>query len=190
MSISSISSTLPFAGVLGQRRWPVEHPPQRAGAEVVALVEALADVLGAAVAGTHRLRVAEPAEGVESPLQVLALAARMDHVGDEQPFEDHGGGACQLALARSGFAAHQQRPLRGQRGTHRPGRGFVETVHRRRPRTVLRQGDFVAGNIGDGGGVHGLLASCSGMVRKLRMMAWKLSSSLTSSADGPPVGLK
>jgi hypothetical protein len=146
LSISSISSTLPFSGVqperwlrlhalltaelvLLQRRLPVENPPQRAGAEVVALREALPDFLGRVAAGAHRLRVAEPAERVEAPLQILALAARVHHLGNEQPAQHLGRRARQLALARAGFAAHQQGSLRRQRGAHGPYCFRVEAVN-------------------------------------------------------------
>ncbi|KFB74317.1 MAG: hypothetical protein AW09_000394 [Candidatus Accumulibacter phosphatis] len=97
----------------------------------------------------------------------------MHHFGDEQPFQDLGGRARQLALARAGLATYQQRPLCRQRGTYRPGRIFVETVYRRRPRTALWQRDLVEEDAGNDRGVHGFLASCSGMVRKFRITVLK-----------------
>jgi hypothetical protein len=92
----------------------------------------VAPVLGNVTLPEH-LGLSEPRDRVVVVQQVGAFAPRVDHFVQKRNAQNMRSGASQLALADSGFASDQQRPVGSQCRTDRPEIVFLETMARRGP---------------------------------------------------------
>ncbi len=113
------------------RRLGIERPPDHAGVDVV---DERATLL--------RLRIAQAANRVEGPEQILGLRLGCDGALVVAQARDAGDRAGERRLARPGWARDEKRPLRRARESHREHDLLREPVDER-PATVAVRGRLV-----------------------------------------------